>query len=184
MSNNAQTANPNGINNTRNTRLTAAVDEQSREGERPPDLGIQPIAVPAVLDLNSVRTRTLAPRPPPASAAPDPPIREQPVSSAFFVPPPEAIEVEEPPRESNRPFGIEDCPEFYPTKEEWGDPMRYIRKIHKKAEAYGLCKIVPPEDWKMPFVTDTEVGVIHSVNPGFTTNASPDIPFQNPVTTS
>ena len=56
-----------------------------------------------------------------------------------------------------RPFGLTDCPEFYPTVEEFKDPMAYIKSISPKAKDYGICKIVPPQGWKMPFVTDTEV---------------------------
>ena len=32
-----------------------------------------------------------------------------------------------------------------------------IRSISDHAKNYGICKIVPPESWKMPFTTDTEV---------------------------
>lgn len=60
-----------------------------------------------------------------------------------------------------RPFGLEDCPEFYPTLDEFKDPMAYIRSISNDAEKYGICKIIPPEGWQMPFVTDT--GVCDSV---------------------
>ncbi|KAK2465991.1 hypothetical protein APHAL10511_001632 [Amanita phalloides] len=55
-----------------------------------------------------------------------------------------------------RPFGLEDCPEYYPTPEEFRDPMAYIKSIADHAKHYGICKIVPPNSWKMPFVTDTE----------------------------
>jgi histone demethylase JARID1 len=63
-------------------------------------------------------------------------------------------------RSSPRPFGLEDCPVFYPTSEEFKDSMAYIRSISEKAFNYGICKIVPPVGWKMPFVTDTEVCVM------------------------
>lgn len=56
-----------------------------------------------------------------------------------------------------RPFELTDCPEFFPTPEEFKDPMTYIKSISSQASAYGICKIIPPDDWKMPFVTDTEV---------------------------
>ncbi|KAF8265161.1 hypothetical protein EI94DRAFT_1736530 [Lactarius quietus] len=55
-----------------------------------------------------------------------------------------------------RPFALEDCPAFYPTPEEFRDPMSYIRTISPEAQEYGIAKIVPPETWRMPFVTDTE----------------------------
>jgi histone demethylase JARID1 len=56
-----------------------------------------------------------------------------------------------------RPFGLEDCPAFYPTSEEFADPMSYIRSISDLTQQYGICKVVPPDNWNMPFVTDTEV---------------------------
>ena len=59
-----------------------------------------------------------------------------------------------------RPFGLQDCPAFYPTPEEFKDPMSYIRTITPQALEFGIAKIVPPETWRMPFVTDTEVGEI------------------------
>jgi len=62
------------------------------------------------------------------------------------------------PRTQPRPFDLEDCPVFYPTFEEFKDPATYIRSISDRAKNFGLCKIVPPIGWKMPFVTDTEVG--------------------------
>ncbi|KDR84060.1 hypothetical protein GALMADRAFT_219890 [Galerina marginata CBS 339.88] len=55
-----------------------------------------------------------------------------------------------------RPFGLTDCPEFFPTVEEFKDPMAYIKSISPRAQEYGICKIVPPEEWKMSFITDTE----------------------------
>ncbi|KAF9511580.1 hypothetical protein BS47DRAFT_1394971 [Hydnum rufescens UP504] len=61
----------------------------------------------------------------------------------------------EPPRDGPRPFGLEDCPTYFPTPDEFKDPLAYISSIREQAEQYGICKIVPPKDWKMPFVTDT-----------------------------
>ncbi|KAJ6616266.1 PLU-1-like protein-domain-containing protein [Mycena sp. CBHHK59/15] len=59
------------------------------------------------------------------------------------------------PHKEPRPFGLQGCPAFYPTAEEFKDPMAYIRSISDRANAYGICKVVPPVGWKMPFVTDT-----------------------------
>jgi len=64
-----------------------------------------------------------------------------------------------PPREHSRPFGLEDSPTYYPTMEEFKDPLGYVRSISEHAKNYGICKIVPPESWKMPFTTDTEVSL-------------------------
>jgi len=66
----------------------------------------------------------------------------------------------QPMRSKPRPFGLEDCPVFSPTSDEFKDPMAYIRTISEKAKNYGICKIIPPVGWKMPFVTDSEVCII------------------------
>ncbi|KAI9464290.1 jumonji superfamily protein [Russula earlei] len=58
--------------------------------------------------------------------------------------------------QKERPFGLQDCPVFYPTPEQFKDPMSYIREISSQAQEFGIAKIVPPETWHMPFVTDTE----------------------------
>ncbi|KIP08343.1 hypothetical protein PHLGIDRAFT_35021 [Phlebiopsis gigantea 11061_1 CR5-6] len=55
-----------------------------------------------------------------------------------------------------RPFGLTDCPTFRPTPEQFKDPMAYIKSISENAKSYGMCKIIPPLGWTMPFVTDTE----------------------------
>ncbi|KAH9833659.1 PLU-1-like protein-domain-containing protein [Rhodofomes roseus] len=60
------------------------------------------------------------------------------------------------PNATDRPFGLTDCPVFHPTPEQWKDPLGYIRSISDNAKKYGMCKIVPPAGWDMPFVTDTE----------------------------
>ncbi|KAJ9120143.1 hypothetical protein QFC22_003042 [Naganishia vaughanmartiniae] len=63
------------------------------------------------------------------------------------------------PRDRPRLFGLKDCPVFYPTPEEFQDPMQYLKMIgdEGRGKEYGMCKIVPPEGWQMPFVLDTEI---------------------------
>lgn len=61
------------------------------------------------------------------------------------------------PAKEKRPFEIDDVPAFYPTAEEFVDAMGYLRSIRPIAEQYGVCKVIPPENWKMPYVTNTEV---------------------------
>ncbi|XP_042487225.1 lysine-specific demethylase JMJ18-like isoform X2 [Macadamia integrifolia] len=53
------------------------------------------------------------------------------------------------PQEACRPV-IEDAPVFHPSEEEFEDTLGYIAKIRKKAELYGICRIVPPPSWKPP----------------------------------
>jgi [histone H3]-trimethyl-L-lysine4 demethylase len=83
-----------------------------------------------------------------------------------------------------RPFGLQNCPEYYPTMEEFKDPMEYIRSISNHARQYGICKVIPPAEWTMPFVADTQVCDF----PAFTMIATliqmVDFPFQNPTSTS
>ncbi|THH02163.1 hypothetical protein EW026_g654 [Hermanssonia centrifuga] len=61
-----------------------------------------------------------------------------------------------PSKPKERPFGLTDCPTFRPTPEQFKDPMAYVRSISENAKSYGMCKIIPPLGWAMPFVTDTE----------------------------
>lgn len=61
-----------------------------------------------------------------------------------------------PPRDSPRMFGLEECPTFYPTVEEFADPMEYITSIGPQGRPYGIAKIVPPEGWRMPFELPTD----------------------------
>lgn len=53
--------------------------------------------------------------------------------------------------------GVRDCPTFRPTEEEWRDPMEYMKKIADEGKKYGICKIVPPENWNPTFAIDMEV---------------------------
>lgn len=91
----------------------------------------------------------------------------------------------EAPQNVERPFGLTDCPVFRPTLEQFKDPLAYIKSISEKAKAYGMCKIVPPLGWEMPFVTDTEVCRIRRCS-YFSRSfiSTSEIPFQDTATTS
>ncbi|KAL3860127.1 hypothetical protein ACJMK2_010292 [Sinanodonta woodiana] len=55
------------------------------------------------------------------------------------------------------PAAIITCPVFYPMEEEFKDPIGYIQSIQATAEHYGMCKIVPPNTWKMESKVNEEV---------------------------
>ena len=66
----------------------------------------------------------------------------------------------EPPRTAPRAFGLEEAPTFYPTWDEFQDPLQYIQWTASPSGgngiAYGIVKIVPPEGWHMDFVADEQ----------------------------
>uniref|UniRef100_A0A7S2BGH3 JmjC domain-containing protein n=1 Tax=Octactis speculum TaxID=3111310 RepID=A0A7S2BGH3_9STRA len=45
---------------------------------------------------------------------------------------------------------IEEAPVFYPTVDEFRDPIKFIASISAKARPFGICRIVPPDGWKTP----------------------------------
>ncbi|KAF5303761.1 hypothetical protein FQA39_LY09834 [Lamprigera yunnana] len=49
-----------------------------------------------------------------------------------------------------------EAPVFYPTEEEFTDPLAYINKIRTVAEHTGICKIKPPPNWQPPFAVDVD----------------------------
>lgn len=51
---------------------------------------------------------------------------------------------------------IQSAPVYYPTEDEFKDPLEFIHKIRPEAEPYGICRIVPPSSWKPPFALDLD----------------------------
>ncbi|XP_064982411.1 lysine-specific demethylase JMJ17-like isoform X1 [Musa acuminata AAA Group] len=49
---------------------------------------------------------------------------------------------------------VPQAPVFYPTEEEFADPLAFIFKIRPLAEPFGICRIVPPRSWNPPFALD------------------------------
>lgn len=46
------------------------------------------------------------------------------------------------------------APTFRPDEIDWADPVAYLASIRPLAEPYGVCKIVPPKGWELPFSLD------------------------------
>lgn len=65
--------------------------------------------------------------------------------------------VREPVTKKTRPYDLPEAPTYFPTEQEWKEPMEYIQKISAEASRYGLCKVVPPDSWNPDFAIDTEV---------------------------
>ncbi|XP_024533629.1 putative lysine-specific demethylase JMJ16 [Selaginella moellendorffii] len=51
---------------------------------------------------------------------------------------------------------LPDAPAFYPDKDEFSDPIKYISSIRQDAEPYGICRIVPPRSWRPPCALEDE----------------------------
>lgn len=75
------------------------------------------------------------------------------MSSVPTTAPPETPQPDPP----TRIFGLRDAPCYYPTAEEFMEPLKFIESIRPEAEKAGICKIIPPEGWKPTFALDTEV---------------------------
>ncbi|RXK37598.1 hypothetical protein M231_05140 [Tremella mesenterica] len=104
-------------------------------------------------------TSFLPPPPPPAG----PSVLRNPLNRPTIPNPPfdmKTVRTEAPrhppARTEPRLFGLEECPTFYPSAQQFVDPMEYINSIGPEASQYGICKIVPPEGWRMPFCLETE----------------------------
>lgn len=54
-------------------------------------------------------------------------------------------------------LNIPSGPVYFPSEHEFRDPLEYIYKIRPEAEPYGVCKIVPPKNWKPPFALDLDL---------------------------
>lgn len=61
------------------------------------------------------------------------------------------------PVKRSRPNGLQEAPTYYPTEEDFKDPVSYIRKIAPEGKKFGICRVVPPENWQPSFAIDTEV---------------------------
>ncbi|PNH00533.1 Lysine-specific demethylase 5D, partial [Tetrabaena socialis] len=63
-----------------------------------------------------------------------------------------------PPEDARFQEDVPAAPVFYPTPEEFADPLSYIAKIRPEAEKHGICRIVPPAAcWDPPFMLGSGV---------------------------
>jgi hypothetical protein len=42
-----------------------------------------------------------------------------------------------------------DAPTFYPSEEDFKDPLEYFEIIKPVARKYGICRVVPPPSFKV-----------------------------------
>ncbi|KAF9340148.1 hypothetical protein BGZ91_003255, partial [Linnemannia elongata] len=74
------------------------------------------------------------------------------LSTVATTAPPENASIHPP----TRIFGLVEAPCFYPTAEQFIEPLKYIESIRPEAEKAGICKIIPPAGWKPTFALNTE----------------------------
>jgi len=44
---------------------------------------------------------------------------------------------------------VVEAPTFHPTEKDFQDPLEYIDKIRPIAEKFGICRVVPPSNFKV-----------------------------------
>lgn len=44
---------------------------------------------------------------------------------------------------------VVEAPTFHPTEKDFQDPLEYIDKIRLIAEKFGICRVVPPPNFKV-----------------------------------
>ncbi|KAG4300549.1 hypothetical protein PCK1_003192, partial [Pneumocystis canis] len=57
---------------------------------------------------------------------------------------------------NERGLGIQVAPTYFPTEEEFMEPLKYIESIREEGRKYGIIKIIPPKGWKPTFSIDSE----------------------------
>ena len=56
---------------------------------------------------------------------------------------------------------LPEAPVFYPSADEFADPMKYLDSIRTQAEPAGVIKIVPPKEWRCPFPIKANGDLFH-----------------------
>lgn len=49
----------------------------------------------------------------------------------------------------NNEARVVEAPTFHPTEKDFQDPLEYIDKIRPIAEKFGICRVVPPPNFKV-----------------------------------
>ncbi|BEJ14724.1 hypothetical protein CspHIS471_0404910 [Cutaneotrichosporon sp. HIS471] len=98
---------------------------------------------------------------PPPQAPAGPGVQRNPLKRPRVVNPPfdiNSVRTSVPASSSEEPrlFDLPTCPSYHPTAAEFTNPMAYIESIAPEAKKYGICKIIPPEGWQMPFMLETD----------------------------
>ena len=52
-------------------------------------------------------------------------------------------------KNANDEICVIEGPTFHPTEKDFQDPLEYIDKIKSVAEKFGICKVVPPANFKV-----------------------------------
>ncbi|KAL1409908.1 hypothetical protein Q8F55_003907 [Vanrija albida] len=114
---------------------------------------------PTAVAAAPAATSFVPPPPPPAG----PSVSRNPLKKPHIVNPPfdiHSVRTSAPsdpgPTNEQRLFDLPTCPAYRPTADEFRDPMAYIESIAPQAKKYGICKIIPPEGWQMPFELETD----------------------------
>ena len=56
---------------------------------------------------------------------------------------------------------LHSAPTFYPTLEEFEDPITYIQKIRHEGERFGICLIKPPHGWNPPLLERESSSILY-----------------------
>lgn len=52
-------------------------------------------------------------------------------------------------KNANDEARVVEAPTFHPTEKDFQDPLEYIDKIRPIAEKFGICRVVPPPNFKV-----------------------------------
>jgi len=58
------------------------------------------------------------------------------------------------------PAQMVEAPVFHPTEKEFQDPLEYIDRIRPVAEKFGLCRVVPPSNFKVNVKWDVQLSIL------------------------